>query len=49
MDVFTAIESRRAIKNFDASHRMTDEEIVYHWYPMRKNAHFCAVVSICIP
>lgn len=27
MDVFTAIESRRAIKNFDPSHRMTDEEI----------------------
>lgn len=27
MDVFTAIESRRAIKHFDASHRMTDEEI----------------------
>ncbi len=27
MDVFTAIESRRSIKNFDPSHRMTDEEI----------------------
>jgi nitroreductase len=27
MDVFTAIGNRRAIKNFDAGHRMTDEEI----------------------
>lgn len=27
MDVFTAIETRRAIKNFDAAHRMTDTEI----------------------
>jgi nitroreductase len=27
MDVFTAIETRRAIKNFDPAHRMTDEEV----------------------
>lgn len=27
MDVFAAIENRRAIKNFDSSHRMTEEEI----------------------
>ena len=27
MDVITAIETRRGIKNFDAAHRMTDEEI----------------------
>lgn len=27
MDVFTAIESRRAIKNFDPAHRMADDEI----------------------
>lgn len=27
MDVFTAIETRRAIKNFDPAHRMTEEEI----------------------
>lgn len=27
MDVFTAIETRRAVKNFDPAHRMVDEEI----------------------
>lgn len=27
MDVFTAIENRRAIKNFDPAHRMTEDEI----------------------
>jgi nitroreductase len=27
MDLFTAIETRRAVKNFDPAHRMADEEI----------------------
>ena len=27
MDTFTAIEQRRAVKHYDAAHRMTDEEI----------------------
>jgi len=27
MDIFTAIEQRRAVKKFDPDHRLTDQEI----------------------